>query len=109
MGTIPGPIITFRISQPELNAAVQPAFQQVRDQARTVSSQIAADWKPIAAQIRASVAQGVAGDKEIVAQRTQLLSILDRQISGHNRLNELSVKELSTLKQVTLERERQAN
>jgi hypothetical protein len=109
MGTIPGPIIQFRISQPELNAAVQPAFQQMRDQARTVSNQISDDWKRMAAQIRASVAQGITGDKEIVAQRTQLLSILDRQISGYNRLNELSTKELSTLKAVTLERERQAN
>jgi hypothetical protein len=109
MGTIPGPIITFRVSRPELQGAVQPAFQQLRDQARTVSNQIADDWKRMAAQIRASVAQGIVGDKEIVAQRTQLLSILDRQISGYNKLNELSVKELSTLKAVTLERERQAN
>jgi hypothetical protein len=109
MGSIPGPIISFRFSGAEIQGAVQPAFQQVRDQARTVSNQIADDWKRMAAQIRASVAQGIAGDKEIVAQRTQLLSILDRQISGYNRLNELSVKELSTLKQVTLERERQAN
>jgi hypothetical protein len=109
MGTIPGPIISFRISQPELAGAVQPAFQQIRQQAQTVSNQIADDWKRMAAQIRASVAQGIAGDKEVLAQRTQLLSILDRQISGYNKLNELSVKELSTLKAVTLERERQAN
>jgi hypothetical protein len=109
MGSIPGPIISFRISQPELAGAVQPAFQQIRQQAQTVSNQIADDWKRMAAQIRASVAQGIAGDKEIVAQRTQLLGILDRQISGYNKLNELSVKELSTLKAVTLERERQAN
>src|SRR5580700_9472141 len=109
MGSIPGPIISFRISQPELAGAVQPAFAQIRQQAQTVSNQIADDWKRMAAQIRASVASGIAGDKEIVAQRTQLLSILDRQISGYNRLNELSVKELSTLKAVTLERERQAN
>jgi hypothetical protein len=109
MGTIPGPIITFRFNGAEIQGAVQPAFQQIRQQAQTVSNQIADDWKRMAAQIRASIATGVAGEKEIVAQRTQLLSILDRQISGYNRLNELSVKELSTLKQVTLERERQAN
>jgi hypothetical protein len=109
MGTIPGPIITFRISQPELNAAVQPAFQQMRDQARTVSNQIADDWKRMAAQIRASVAQGIVGDKEIVAQRTQLLSILDKELSGLRTRNELTTKELSTLRAITLERERQAD
>jgi hypothetical protein len=109
MGTIPGPIISFRFSGAEIQGAVQPAFQQIRQQAQTVSNQIADDWKRMAAQIRASVAQGVAGDKEIVAQRTQLLGILDRQITGYNRLNELSTKELSNLKAMTLERERQAN
>jgi hypothetical protein len=109
MGTIPGPIISFRFSGAEIQGAVQPAFQQVRDQARTVSNQIADDWKRMAAQIRASVAQGIAGDREIVAQRTQLLGILDRQISGYTKLNELSSKELSSLKAMTLERERQAD
>jgi hypothetical protein len=109
MGTIPGPIISFRFSGAEIQGAVQPAFQQIRQQAQTVSNQIADDWKRMAAQIRASVAQGIAGDKEIVAQRTQLLGILDRQISGYNKLNEISTKELSNLKAMTLERERQAN
>jgi|HubBroStandDraft_6_1064221.scaffolds.fasta_scaffold00211_22 hypothetical protein len=109
MGSIPGPIISFRISQPELAGAVQPAFQQIRQQAQTVSNQIADDWKRMAAQIRASVAQGISGDKEVLAQRTQLLAILDRQLSGYNKLNEISTKELSILKAMTLERERQAN
>src|ERR1700678_780626 len=109
MGTIPGPIITFRFNGAEIQGAVQPAFQQIRQQAQTVSNQIADDWKRMAAQIRASIATGVAGDKEIVAQRTQLLSILDRQLSGYTKLNELSQRELTTLKAMTLERERQAD
>jgi hypothetical protein len=109
MGTIPGPIISFRVSGPELQGAVQPAFQQLRDQARTVSNQIADDWKRMAAQIRASVAQGIAGDKEVVAQRTQLLSILDKELSGMRTRHEITTKELSTLKAMTLERERQAD
>jgi len=109
MGTIPGALIEFRFSQPSLTGAVQPAFQQVREQARTVSNQIADDWKRMAAQIRASVAQGIVGDKEILASRTQLLAILDRQLSGYNKLNELSGKQLSNLKAMTLEHERQAD
>lgn len=109
MGSIPGPIITFRISQPELAGAVQPALQQIRQQSQTISNQIADDWKRMAAQIRASMASGLSTDKETVATRTQLISILDRQISGYNKLNELSSKELSNLKSMTLERERQAD
>jgi hypothetical protein len=109
MGTIPGALIEFRFSQPSLTGAVQPAFQQVREQARTVSNQIADDWKRMAAQIRASMAQGLGPEKEIVAARTQLISILDKEISGLRTRNELTSKELSTLKAVTLERERQAD
>jgi hypothetical protein len=109
MGSIPGPIISFRISGPELQGAMQPALQDLRQQARTVSNQIADDWKRMAAQIRASVATGISGDREVLAQRTQLLAILDRQLSGYNKLNEISAKELSNLKAMTLERERQAD
>src|ERR1700723_2187075 len=109
MGTIPGALIEFRFSQPSLTGAVQPAFQQVREQARTVSNQIADDWKRMAAQIRASVAQGIVGDKEILATRSQLVSILDKELSGLRTRNELTTKELSNLKAMTLERERQAD
>ena len=109
MGSIPGPIITFRVSGPELAGAVQPALQQVRQQSQLISNQIADDWKRMAAQIRASMASGLSTDKETVATRTQLISILDRQISGYGKLNELSTKELSNLKAMTLERERQAD
>ena len=109
MGTIPGALIEFRFSMPSLTGSVNPALQQVRDQARTVSNQIADDWKRMAAQIRASMAQGLAPEKELVASRTQLISILDREISGLRTRNDLTTKELSVLKAVTLERERQAD
>jgi hypothetical protein len=109
MGTIPGPIISFRISQPELAGAIQPALQQIRQQSQTISNGIAEDWKRMAAQIRASMAQGLAGTAEEKNLRTQLVSLLDRQITGYRQLNELSTRELTNLKAMTLERERQAN
>jgi hypothetical protein len=90
MGTIPGPIISFRISQPELNGAVAPAFAQIPEQAKTVSNQIADDWRRMAAQIRASVAQGAISTGQEVEARKNLVSILDRQLTGHRQLNELS-------------------
>src|ERR1700723_2166134 len=109
MGTLPGPIISFRFSAEDVSSAVAPAFQQVRQQSQSISNAIAEDWRRMAAQIRASIAQGASGEKEILASRTQLLSILDRQIAGYNKLNELSARELTSLKAVTLERERQAD
>ena len=109
MGSIPiGPVIEFRFSQPYLQGSTIPALQQVREQAKTVSNQIADDWKRMAAQIRASMAQGL-GPRRKVAQRTQLISILDQEISGLRKRNELTVKELSSFRAMTLERERQAD
>ena len=107
MGTIPGPIISFRISGPELQGAMQPALQDLRQQARTVSSQIADDWKRMAAQIRASVTQGLSSDKEIVAQRNNLIGILQRELTLHGDLSNATNKQLATYKAITLELERQ--
>jgi hypothetical protein len=109
MSSVPGPIISFRISQPELAGAIQPALQQIRQQSQTISNGIAEDWKRMAAQIRASMAQGLAGTAEEKNLRTQLVSLLDCQITGYRQLNELSTRELTNLKAMTLERERQAN
>ena len=109
MGTIPGPIIQFRISQPELAGAIQPALQQIRQQSQTISNGIAEDWKRMAAQIRASMAQGAMSTAQEVDARKNLVSVLDRQITGYRQLYELSKQELTNLKAMTLERERQAS
>jgi hypothetical protein len=109
MGSIPGPVITFRISQPELNAAVQPAFQQVRQQAQTVSNQIADDWKRMAAQIRASVAQGAVSTAQETDARKNIISILQRELTLHSDLSNASNKQLANYKAMTLELERQAS
>src|SRR5580704_12318192 len=109
MGTIPGPIIQFRFSQPEIDAAVRPAFQQIRQQSQTVSNQIADDWKRMAAQIRASMAQGAMSTAQEAEARKNIVSVLDRQITGYRQLYELSKQELTNLKAMTLERERQAS
>src|SRR5580658_8388005 len=109
MGSIPGPVISFRISQPELAGAVQPAFAQIRQQSQTVSNQIADDWKRMAAQIRASMAQGAMSTAQEADARRNIVSVLDRQLTGYRQLNEISTKELSNLRAMTLERERQAS
>lgn len=109
MGSIPGPIISFKFTTDNLSAAIAPELQRVRQQSLSISNGIADDWKRMAAQIRASLASGLVTDKETLGVRTQLISVLDRQIAGYNKLNELSAKELAGLKAVTLERERQAD
>ncbi len=57
-------------------------MQQIRQQSQATGQAVAEDWKRYAAQIRAAVAKGRMGDKEIVAQRQQIVSILEREISA---------------------------
>lgn len=109
MSSIPGPVIVFRVSQPELQGAINPALQQIRQQAKSVSDGIAADWKRMAAQMRASVSQDAIGTKDLASSRQQLVSVLDKEIAGLRMRNELTRSELTNLKAATLERERQVD
>jgi len=109
MGSIQGPLIRFVIDTPGLSAAVGPAMQQLRDQARSTSAAIADDWKRMSAQIRAEAAIGISSQQTLNAERQKVVGILDREIAGLRQRNELTNKELGTLKAMTLERERQAD
>ena len=107
MSSVPGPIIRFVIDAPGLSAAVQPAMREVREQAHATSQAVAEDWRRMAAQIRASVAQGVMPEKDILAARKQLATELEKEISLLRQRDTLSKSELSSLKAQTLELERQ--
>jgi hypothetical protein len=109
MASVPGPIISFRIGGSELSGAVRPALDDIKRQAKVTSTQIADEWRQMAAKIRAETALGSGTEKEITASRRELVSILDREISGLRTRNDLTRQELSNLKAQTLERERQAS
>jgi hypothetical protein len=109
MASVPGPIISFRIGGSELSGAVRPALDQIKREAKTASTQIADDWKRMTAQLRASVAQGSMPEKEVVTARKELVSILEKEISGLRTRNELTRGQLSNLKAQTLELERQTS
>jgi hypothetical protein len=109
MSSVPGPIIRFLIDSPGLSSAVQPAMQQVRDQARATTQAIASDWQRMSAQIRASLLNEVSTTKQIGVARRELVGVLDRELAMLRSKDVLTTKELSTLKAVTLERERQAD
>jgi hypothetical protein len=109
MSSIPGPIIRFVVDTPGLAAAVAPAMQQVRQQAQATSAAIADDWKRMSAQIRASIATGVTTQTEMRLEQQKLVGVLDQQISVLRTRNDLTNKELASLRSMTLERERQAD
>jgi hypothetical protein len=106
MGTIPGPIIRFVVDQPGLSAAVAPAMQQMRDQAKATSAAIAEQWRQDSAKIRASIATTALGQKEVNAEQQKLSGILEQQISKLRERNDLTNRELANLKAMTLEYER---
>ena len=106
MSSIPGPIISFRVSS-DISGSIRPALDQIKREAQNTSRQIAEDWRRMAAQIRATTALGSGTEQQIAASRKELVSILDKEIAGLRTRNELTTKELANLKAQTLERERQ--
>lgn len=107
MGTIPGPIIRFVIDTPGLSAAITPAMTDIKNQARAASESVAESWRVTAAKIRAELSSGVASQREMNVERERLLGTLNSEIRSLQQRNELSTRELSNLKAMTLERERQ--
>src|SRR6202047_3303932 len=107
MGSIPGPVLTIKIDSSTLQGSLSGAMQQVRAETQRAAEASVAIWKSGAAKIRAEIAQGIVGDKEVVVQRQNLVKILDSEISGLRTRNDLTVKQLSNLKAATLELERQ--
>lgn len=107
MSSVPSPIIRFTVDAPGVSAAMQSAMSQVRQQAKTTTQAVADDWRRMAAQIRASAAQGAMSTVEETKLHQGVLAVLDRQISAIRTKNELNTKELASLKAMTLEYERQ--
>jgi hypothetical protein len=107
MGSIPGPVLVIKVDQGQLVGSAQQAMSAVKTQAKQTADEVAASWKTMAAQIRASVASGVLPEKEILNTRQQLLGVLDKELASLRTRNELSTKQLSNLKAMTLEYERQ--
>ena len=115
--SIPGPIIKFQFDESDFTAQVQATLANVSKQVQTqnkqisqsISSQIANPLIAQAAQLRALYSTGALAIKDLQVQQKNLLGLLDSEISKLVTRNDLSNKELSTLKALTLERERQQN
>src|SRR6185437_7264282 len=108
MGSVPtGPVIIFRVDASGVAPQVDQALNEVRAKTKTATAQIADDWKRMAAQIRASIAQGALSVKDETTARQQVVSMLGREVDLLRNRNDLTTKQLSSLKQMTLELERQ--
>lgn len=114
---ISGPIISFSVDSEALVASAKSAIDQVT---RQIQQQTAQNGKNIAqaisdplqqqaAKLRALYSTGNIGLKDLQVEQKKFVAQLDVEITRLVRKNDLTKQELTTLKQVTLERERQAN
>ena len=116
-GFIAGPVIKFSLDESGLVASVQEALQKISAQtlaankqmSQSISTSIVNPLIVQAAQLRALYSTGSIALKDLQVQQKNLLGLLDSEISKLATRNDLSNKELATLKALTLERERQQN
>jgi hypothetical protein len=116
-GFINGPVVKLSVDEASLVASVQVALGKISAQAAAENKKIsqgisAAIVNPLvaqAAQLRALYSTGSIGLKDLQTQQKALISLLDVQINKLATRNDLDRQSLATLKQLTLERERQQN
>lgn len=110
MSSLPTPLVVRFIADASgITSPVRQAMNQVQQQNRTTTQAIADDWKRMTVQIRADSARGVLSAKELGDAQRGLVTSLNTQIAALRQRNELNVKELASLKAMTLELERQKN
>ena len=110
---INGPVIQFSVDVSGVDAELKKIYASVTSQTKAMTQQIrtatAGPLEQQAAKLRALYSTGAIGIKDLQVEQKKFLGLLDNEISRLVQKNDLTKQELSTLKQVTLERERQAN
>src|SRR5579862_5542817 len=105
---IGGPVIRLILDASAISgSAIAPGLQQMRQEAQKTTAAISDGWKQMSAQLRASIAQESISLDGIRQKRFEIINAVDLEIAKLRQKNDLTNKELSTLKAVTLERERQ--
>lgn len=114
---VAGPVLRFSVDESSLLQSVQAMIAKVNAQVqasnRQTSQQLTAQAvNPLiqqAAQLRALYSTGSIAAKDLQTQQKTLINLLDTQIKQLAVQDSLTKSQLSTLKALTLERERQQN
>lgn len=121
---ISGPIIQFQIDQNSLVNDAKVAIEKLQNEIKRLNDEINKSNKKLladtstaatnafaiqAAKLRAVYSTGAIGIKDLQVEQKKFIVSLDAEIQRLVRKNDLSKQELTILKQVTLERERQQN
>lgn len=97
--------MSFGDSSSQLNAFVS----QMKGAMGSASSTMSAQWQQMAAKIRAGIDQELIGTKNVGTARQNLIGLLNTEISTLRTKSDLTKAELSSLKAMTLEYERQTD
>jgi hypothetical protein len=112
-----GPVIAFTFDESSLVESTQAALQKIqqsiqqstKQNSQQIISQISNPPQEQAARLRALFSTGAIGLQQLQVEQKKLLGLQDQEINSLLKKEQLTKSELSTLKQITLERERQAN
>src|SRR5882724_10104091 len=112
-GFLQGPVVQFQFDISSIDEQLKKIFdataQQSKKMAADLRSAAAGPLEQQAARLRALYSTGAIGLQQLQVEQKKFVALLDTEIQGLLKRGNLTKQELSTLKQITLERERQSN
>lgn len=113
MGSIVGPIISFRFNAPSAQQAAKQLSNVVgstmAQASKSSANQFVSDWQAAAAKLRASLSSEKLGLSAITQAREKIISLAQKEMAVLEKKNALTRQELSSLRAATMEIERQKN
>lgn len=113
MGSIAGPIISFRFNAPSAQQAAKQLSNVVgstmAQASKSSANQFVSDWQAAAAKLRASISSEKLGLNSITQAREKIISLAQKEMAVLEKKNSLTRQELATLRSATMEIERQKN
>jgi hypothetical protein len=111
MGSIPGPIVSFRWQVGNINQSIDTASKQIKANLNKTGKETAqtfvAEWQKASVQLRASLTTDKLGLSQITKERERIIGLATKEISLIRTKTDLQKQDLTVLRQATLEIERQ--
>lgn len=113
MGSIAGPIISFRFNAPSAQQAAKQLSDVVgntmKQAGKSSAQQFVSDWQAAAAKLRAQLSSEKLGLNQIAQARERIVALAQREMAVLQKKQALTRQDLSAMKSATMEIERQKN
>ena len=111
MGSIPGPIVSFRWQVGNINQSIDTASKQIKANLNKTGKETAttfvSEWQKASVQLRAALTTDKLGLNDIQKARENIIGLATKEISLIRTKTDLQKQDLTVLRQATLEIERQ--